>query len=201
MATVLILFAHPLLEKSRAHLQLIAAARNLPGVTIHDLYERYPDFDIDVRREQQLLSEHDYIVLQFPFYWYSTPPLLKQWQDLVLEHGWAYGRKGTALEGKRIFAAISSGGSQEAYQEQGFNRYPLADYLRPLERTAGLCRMQWWPPFWVPGVHRIDDHDLRRYGQQYRQLLTALTGDLLRDDEALNAAYLNELLPSSTNTI
>lgn len=91
---ILVLFAHPAFERSRVHRRLVAAARAQHGVTIHDLYEAYPDFDVDVRREQELLLAHDLIVLQHPFYWYSTPPLVKQWIDLVFEYGWAYGARG-----------------------------------------------------------------------------------------------------------
>ena len=70
----------------------------LRGVTFHDLYELYPDFDVQVEQEQELLISHDMIILQHPFYWYSCPPLLKQWIDLVLEHGWAYGKEGEFAE-------------------------------------------------------------------------------------------------------
>lgn len=101
MAKVLILFAHPALEKSRIHSSLIRHVKHLHGVNIHDLYEAYPDFDIDVKREQQLLMMHDVIIWQHPFYWYSSPALIKQWLDLVLEHGWAYGGE-TKLQGKKI---------------------------------------------------------------------------------------------------
>jgi putative NADPH-quinone reductase len=97
---VLILFAHPALERSRVNRVLIRDLDQLDGVTFHDLYEAYPDFDVDVAREQALLLEHDTIVLQHPFYWYSTPALIKQWEDLVLQHGWAYGHEGNALRGK-----------------------------------------------------------------------------------------------------
>ena len=37
---VLILFAHPALEKSRVNRRLIAAAQDLENVTINDLYEQ-----------------------------------------------------------------------------------------------------------------------------------------------------------------
>ena len=110
MTRILILFAHPALEKSRIHRQLLRGLPELPGVTLNDLYERYPDFDIDIAREQQLLTDHDLVILQHPFYWYSTPALLKQWQDLVLEHGWAYGSQGKALRGKQVLSVISTGG-------------------------------------------------------------------------------------------
>ncbi len=97
---VLILFAHPALEKSRVNRRLAEAVQSLPGVTFNDLYQHYPDLDIDVEREQQLLVAHDVVVMQHPFYWYSSPAIIKEWQDLVLEFGFAYGPGGTALEGK-----------------------------------------------------------------------------------------------------
>ncbi len=95
---ILILFAHPALEKSRVNRQLIRSIHGLDGVTIHDLYETYPDFNIQVKAEQDLLLAHDIIVFHHPFYWYSSPALLKEWQDLVLEYGFAYG------EGERLYA-------------------------------------------------------------------------------------------------
>ncbi len=68
MVRVLILFAHPALEKSRMHRRLVAERPALPRLTFHDLYEAYPAFDIDVAREQALLVAHDVIVFQHPFY-------------------------------------------------------------------------------------------------------------------------------------
>src|SRR6185369_10018305 len=94
-ARVLVLFAHPAFQKSRVHRHLVPAARQVEGITFHDLYEAYPDFQLDVPHEQQLLLAHDVIVFQHPFYWYSCPALLKEWLDLVLEYGFAYGPNGT----------------------------------------------------------------------------------------------------------
>jgi glutathione-regulated potassium-efflux system ancillary protein KefG len=187
--------AHPLLERSRVHAELVSRAKTVQGVTVNDLYERYPDFDIDVDREKRLLLEHDVIVWQHPFYWYSAPPLLKQWQDLVLEHGWAYGKKGQALAGKKVFNALSSGGSMEAYQANGYNKFGVHDYLRPFERTAELCRMTYWPPFWVHGVHRLEIAQIRLYAEQYKNLLIALAKDIFSPEEIRQQIILNDLLP------
>src|SRR5262249_5428870 len=112
MRRILILFAHPVLERSRVNRRLLAAVRDLADVTVHDLYEAYPTLYIDAKREQRLLVDHDVIVFQHPFYWYSCPALLKEWQDLVLEHGWAYGHGGTQLRGKITFNAITTGGPE-----------------------------------------------------------------------------------------
>ena len=174
MARVLVLFAHPALEKSRVHRRLVERVRGLPGVTFHDLYEAYPDFDVDVKREQALLLAHDTVVLQHPLYWYSTPALLKQWEDLVLEHGWAYGSGGTALRGKRMVSAITTGGSESAYTEGGHNRYTIRQLLAPLEQTARLCGMDSLPPFVVHGTHRLDAGGVERAAEEYGRFVAAL---------------------------
>ncbi|RYZ52212.1 MAG: NAD(P)H oxidoreductase [Sphingobacteriales bacterium] len=199
MSKVLIIFAHPLVEKSRVQSELIRHARMVSGVTVNDIYERYPDFDIDIDREKELLLAHDIIIWQHPFYWYSAPPLLKQWQDLVLEHGWAYGKKGTALAGKKIFNVFSSGGGTDAYREGGFNKYPIHEYLRPFERTATLCRMSYWPPFWVHGVHKRSHEEISRFCSQYRNILTALTTGLFAEEEVSNHDLLNNMFPFITS--
>ncbi|HPE07778.1 MAG TPA: NAD(P)H-dependent oxidoreductase, partial [Smithellaceae bacterium] len=59
MNNVLILFAHPRFEKSKTNRALLAGVDKLEGVTLNDLYEQYPDFNIDIEREQELLVRHD----------------------------------------------------------------------------------------------------------------------------------------------
>jgi len=172
---VLILFAHPALEKSRVNRVLIQGLDQIEGVTFHDLYEAYPDFDIDVPREQSLLLEHETIVLHHPFYWYSTPALIKQWEDLVLEHGWAYGREGDALRGKRLMSVITAGGRQTAYQAGGYNCYPVTELLRPIEQTARLCGMVYLPPFIVYGTHSMELSQVEEHAAKYHRLVVALT--------------------------
>lgn len=175
MQRILILFAHPAFETSRVHRRLAAAVQGLPGATFHDLYEQYPDFDVDVRREQELLLEHDLIVLQHPVFWYSVPPLLKQWFDLVLQHGWAYGSEGTALAGKRVLSVLSTGGSKEAYRHGGHNRFTLRELLAPIEQTFVLCGMEYLPPFVVHGAHGLEASEIERHARAYRKLLEALS--------------------------
>ena len=171
---VLVLFAHPALEKSRVNHRLAAAIRTLPGVTFHDLYEEYPDFGVDVRREQALLMEHEVLVLQHPFFWYSVPPLLKQWIDLVLEHGWAYGSEGTALAGKRLLSVISTGGREDAYRPGGHNRFTMGELLAPIEQTFVLCGMEYLPPMVVHGAHGMTTAEIEAHAERYRRALEAL---------------------------
>jgi glutathione-regulated potassium-efflux system ancillary protein KefG len=191
MARVLVLFAHPALEKSRVHRKLVERVRGLAGVTFHDLYEAYPDFDVDVKREQELLLAHDAVVLQHPFYWYGTPALVKQWEDLVLEHGWAYGTGGEALRGKRLVSAITTGGGEAAYAETGHNRFTIRQLLAPIEQTARLCGMDYPPPFVVHGTHRLDAEGIARAADEYARFVAALRDDRLDFDAARDLPRLN----------
>ena len=177
MSRVLVLFAHPALEKSRVHRRLVARVPARLELTLHDLYEDYPAFDIDVEREQALLEAHDVVVMQFPFYWYSTPALLKQWEDLVLTHGWAYGAAGHALEGKRLLCAVTTGGRGEAYEPAGYNRLTVRQFLAPVEATARLCRMTFLEPWVVSGTHRLDLPEIEAHARRYGALLDALCED------------------------
>lgn len=174
MKKVLLLFAHPRYEKSRANKALLGALRDQPFITVHDLYENYPDFNIDVAREQALLLDHQIIVWHSPFYLYGAPAMIKQWVDLVLEHGWAHGEGANNLVGKQIFCALTSGGTRESYAHGGFNRYTIGELLRPLEQASNLCRMTWLPPFAVQGTYLLSDEMLAASADRYRQALLEL---------------------------
>lgn len=191
MRRVLILFAHPVLERSRVNRGLLRAVQCLEGVTVHDLYEVYPTLGIDVRREQALLLEHDVIVFQHPFFWYSAPAILKEWQDLVLEHGWAYGVGGDQLRGKITLNAITTGGPADAYQHTGYNRFTVRELLAPWDQTAYLCGMRFLAPFAIHDALRVmSDADVTGPATTYRQLIEALRDGRLDLERAATAANL-----------
>jgi glutathione-regulated potassium-efflux system ancillary protein KefG len=194
MRRILVLFAHPVLERSRVNRRLVEAIEGLEGVTIQDLYEAYPTLAIDVPREQQLLVEHDVIVFQHPFYWYSSPAILKQWQDLVLEHGWAYGAGGTKLQGKLTFNAITTGGPPQAYRKGGYNRFTVRELLAPWDQTAHLCGMSFLAPFVVHAALRFVGDDVAPKAEAYRRLLEALRDDRLDLDRAAQVENLYDEL-------
>lgn len=175
MKKILILFAHPRYENSRANRALLEPLHDLKQVTIHDLYEQYPNFNISIVQEQQLLLSHQIIVWQFPFYMYSAPAMIKQWTDLVLEHGWAHGAGVRALENRTIFTAVTTGGSRESYAPDGFNRHTMGAFLLPFQQTARLCSMNYLPPFLVQGTYRLTDQQLARFADQYRNLLVRIS--------------------------
>jgi glutathione-regulated potassium-efflux system ancillary protein KefG len=191
---ILILFAHPRFEMSRINRALLKEIRQLPGVTLHDLYERYPDFNIDIAREKQLLVAHRIIVWHHPFYMYGAPALLKQWIDLVLEYGWAHGRGGDFLKDKIVFNALTSGGTREVYSSQGYNRFTVREFLVPFEQTAALCKMLYIPPFAVQGTHLLTDAQLAYHASLYRTLLARLSRGDFRIDSIMRFPFLNDWL-------
>ncbi|MFW5821884.1 MAG: NAD(P)H-dependent oxidoreductase [Tangfeifania sp.] len=194
MNKVLILFAHPAFQKSRINKVLVDAVRNLDGVTFHDLYENYPDFFIDIQKEQKLLLAHDIIVWHHPFYWYSAPALHKEWMDLVLEHGFAYGIHGRSLEGKKVLSVISTGGTMDVYSIEGRNRYTINQFLVPYRQSVNLCRMEYLPPFVVHGSHTIKKQEIEEYGRKYRRALELLRDNKLNNVDLENTEYLNDII-------
>jgi glutathione-regulated potassium-efflux system ancillary protein KefG len=191
---VLIVFAHPLFERSKTHKVLISYLKKVTRVTIHDLYQEYPEYFIKVEKEKELLSAHDIIIWQHPIYWYSCPPLLKQWIDQVLEVGWAYGKGGTALQGKKLMQIVSTGGSEHVYGPEGNNRYPLRTFLTPFEQTARLCGMDYVAPFVVHGTHRLTAEELEEYGRKCFFVVDKLANDPQFANQLLNKRYANDWL-------
>jgi putative NADPH-quinone reductase len=178
MTNLIVYYAHPGHKYSHANCEMSRVAAEMDGITYVDLYRDYPRFDIDADIEQQRLLEHDVILFQFPMFWYSTPSIIKEWQDLVLEHGFAYGSGGNKLAGKRMLLAITAAGPEDAYSPGGYQHYPMRDFLRPLEQTARLCGMRFSAPYVLfdslkaPHEGRIEPH-----AEGYRRLLHAIRDD------------------------
>ena len=150
---ILVLYAHPEAHRSRINSRMADAARALEGVLVHDLYETYPDFFIDVPREQALLEQAELVVFLHPIRWYSMPSLLKEWVDSVLLPGWAYGPGVTTLQGKGYWLAVTTGSPESSYQAGERHGQPFDAFLPPFEQTAVLCGMQWWPPHILHGAN------------------------------------------------
>lgn len=195
MTNVLVLFAHPRPDRSEVNRPLFEAAGSIAGVEAVDLYAEYPDFGIDVLHEQRRLLTHDVIVFQHPFYWYSAPAIVKEWQDLVLEHGFAYGHDGHALDGKITLNAVTTGGRREAYSAGGSSHVELRSLLAPFEKTADLCRMRYLAPFTLFGAGRAVEEDrLDTHVTAYEELLKALVSDRLNLKKAATALVLTDVL-------
>lgn len=178
MHTVAIV-SHPSLERSKSNRALYEAVRNIPQVEARHLESLYPGGGIDVAVEQSRLEWADRVVFQFPFYWYSAPPMLKRWMDDVLEFGWAYGPGGTRLKDKTLQLVVSTGAPESAYRADGYNCYSMDELLRPFEVTARLTGMTYASPLVlygapnIAGLHAppVDPRTLAQFIATYRGLL------------------------------
>ena len=168
---VLIILAHPQLDQSKANRAMIEAVQDLEHVIVHDLYREYPDFKIDVKKEQALLIQSEMVVLQFPFYWYSAPSIMKEWKDVVLTWGFAFGEGGDKLKNKKIMIALTAGGTEEAYQAGASNDHSVDEFLRPYQQTAKYCQMSYQAPFVIHAVPQKTADQIETDAQAYRQLL------------------------------
>lgn len=178
MARLIVYYAHPGHKYSRVNRAMAEAAASVRDISFVDLYAEYPRFNIDIDIEQQRLIDHDVILFQFPMFWYSTPSLVKEWEDLVLEHGFAYGHGGERLTGKRMMLAVSAAGPEDAYTTDGYQHYPIRTFLTPLEQTARLCNMEFSPPYVLYGSLRAPaDGHLEPHVTGYRRLLEAIRDD------------------------
>lgn len=152
----LVIVTHPEIEKSVINKRWIEELKKYPEkYTVHQLYEAYPDGKINVAKEQHLMESHDNIVFQFPFYWFSSPPLLKQWLDEVILYGWAYGsNSGFKLAGKKMTLAVTAGIDEDVYCASGKYKYTMKELLRPYELTFDYIKAQYEEPFVYYGIER-----------------------------------------------
>ena len=178
MARLIVYYAHPGHRFSTVNKAMEKEARRVDGMTFVDLYREYPRHDINVDREQERLLAHDVILFQFPLFWYSTPSIIKEWQDLVLEHGFAYGAGGDKLRGKVMMLALTAAGPSEAYTPDGYQHHALRTFLTPLEQTAGLCKMLFPAPYVLhSSLKAPTEGTVTPHAEGYRALLQAIVDD------------------------
>ena len=177
MAEILILLSHPDYARFRANRALADAAAALPGVEVAHLDGLYPDGRIDLDAEVARLVAAKRIVLQFPVRWYSTPPLLKAWQDAALTRMFYINpeTEGAMIAGRPLMVAATSGNKQAAYTAEGANMFPLRELLKPLRSTANRCGLRWAEPFVTYDNSRPSEDKLAADAARYRERLEAFT--------------------------
>lgn len=166
MTTKVFLFHPDVNGQSRAN-KALADAASQAGIEVRDLYSLYPDFAVDAKAEQAVLEETDRIVLQFPMYWYSSPALLKQWEDTVLEYGWAYGSTGNALQGKEVILAVTQGAGADDYTPEGRFQITTEELLKPFETIRFHTGLVFKDAFVVSGTLNISEEDLQAAAKDY----------------------------------
>lgn len=193
MSRLIHYFAHPGVHSSIANIQMWKTTADMAGVSRVDLYAEYPRAHIDVELEQERLRSHQVVLLQFPIFWYSSPSLVKEWIDLTLERGFAYGEGGDALAGKTLQLAVTAGGDLSAYCAEGYQRFPLRTFLTPFEQTARICGMRFAAPYVLFGSLATDP---TKHVEGFYTLVRSAVDDHYDFDAAIDMEFVqHDTLP------
>ncbi|MGJ8525331.1 Glutathione-regulated potassium-efflux system ancillary protein KefF [Halomonadaceae bacterium LMG 33818] len=166
---ILIVYGHPYPSRSIVNNRLLAGISDIDDIEVRPLYNLYPDFDIDVDAEQHALEKADLVILQYPMRWYSCPSLVREWTDQVFTEGWAYGEGGTALQGKTLMWAVTTGGKSDHFDT---GTTPGIDALyQPFQATALYCGMHWHAPYTQLGTFGISDAEIDEAVARYRKCI------------------------------
>lgn len=161
MSHILIVSGHPDLKVSVANATILGTLeKELPEAEIARLDSLYPDFRIDVNKEQERLIRSDVIVLQFPLFWYSSPSLLERWMEETFTHGFSHGSTGHQLQGKKVLLSITAGAPAEMYTVDGPMGFHIEDFLHCYEAMCRLTGMEYCGYVFTGGigyVTRTDD--------------------------------------------
>jgi len=170
-----LLLAHPDMSASRANRALLTGLTDLPDLEVADLYALYPDGRVDVLVERERLLRADRLVLQFPLRWYSTPSLLKEWQDAVLTPlFYLEPAIAASTAGLPVLAATTTGGPVASYGPDSMLGTAIDAFFTPLKATVRRCGWLWQAPFALHDVRNLDDAALARAGEPYRSVIVSV---------------------------
>lgn len=132
----------------------------------------------DIAAELEKLRRADFILFNFPIYWFSMPAILKGWIDRVFVSGVCYGGRRIydrgGLAGKRAMLAFSLGGREHMFGP-GAIHGDLDTLLRPIEQGmlayVGLTVLPRFAAYHVP---YLSDEARADCLARYRQHLLAL---------------------------
>jgi NAD(P)H dehydrogenase (quinone) len=157
-------------------------ARADPGVFRYQREQihgsRHGTFAPGLAAEMDRLHRADFLLFQFPLWWFSLPAILKGWVDRVFAMGFAYdvGRSHEQgpFRGKRAMLALTTGSPQRVYAPDGRNgeldrllfhiQYGMLHYVG----------MDVLPPFVAWGAVRATDEQRAGYLAAYRDRLRAV---------------------------
>lgn len=168
----LVIVSHPNVQGSNSQQFLKESLPVSEDITYHHLETTYPDENINRQAEQALLVAHDRIIFQFPLYWYSSPPLLKKWQDEVLTEGFAYGVGGQALVGKELGLVLTVGIAEQAYQAGGTEQFALSQLLIPYQAVVNKVGMRFLAPFAIHQFQYMTEREQQALLIRYQQYMT-----------------------------
>lgn len=140
MKNILIVSGHTNLNDSIANKSILDNLKELvSNAEFTYLDKLYPDYQIDVLKEQEKLVNADIIVLQFPIFWYSVPSIMQKWLEDVFIHGFAHGDTGNKLKEKKLILSFTTGAPESVYHKNAPVGYEIEEFLIPIKATCNMC--------------------------------------------------------------
>ena len=145
MTKILIIMSHPDVAQSSSQQFLLAAIKGEEQIQIRHLESILAEQEnnhFDKRIERACLQEADRIILQFPFYWYQCPSVMKQWMDEVLTLNLSQKNKE-----KELGIVVIVGAKKERYAAGGSVGFGIEELLRPYQALANQLGWNYQTPF------------------------------------------------------
>ena len=136
----------------------------------------------DIRAEHDKLRWADTVIVQFPFWWFGMPAILKGYFDRVFVKGFAYGvrdehtgrtlRYGNGgLRGKRAMVVVTVGAPPNQIGPRGIDG-DMNDMLYPLHHgTLFYPGMTVVPPFVIASADRVGEDEYCTIAEALRERL------------------------------
>ena len=137
--------SHPDVAQSASQQFLLAAINGEEQIQIRHLeaiLAEREDYHFDKTIERACLQEADRIILQFPFYWYQCPSVMKQWMDEVLTLNLL--QKGKK---KELGIVVTVGAKKDRYAAGGSVGFGIEELLRPYQALANQLGWNYQTPF------------------------------------------------------
>ncbi|MFD1260712.1 NAD(P)H-dependent oxidoreductase [Entomomonas asaccharolytica] len=153
----LMILAHPNYKQSIANKTIAETLqKSVDDLELRNIYQLYPDYQIDIEAEQAALLKHDLIILQYPMYWFNMPAILKIWFDKVFTYQFAYGSQGDKLKNKKLLPSLTVGQPEQNFQSD--NHFLIDDFMCSLKKTAEYAQMNYLKPVILYDISIVTGH-------------------------------------------
>ena len=145
MTKTLIIMSHPDVTQSTSQQFLLATIKGEEQIQIRHLESILAEREskhFDKSIERACLQEADRIFLQFPFYWYQCPSVMKQWMDEVLTLNLSQKYKK-----KELGIVVIVGAKKDRYTAGGSVGFGIEELLRPYQALANQLGWEYQTPF------------------------------------------------------
>ena len=132
-------------------------------------------FAADVVAEQERLFSADFLIFQFPLWWFGLPAILKGWVERVFAAGLTCGGgrwySNGVFKGKRAMLSLTTGGPPSIYSPRGLNG-DMDTLLFPIQHgMLYFTGFDVLPPFVAYAVARSTPEQRQEYLQAYAERL------------------------------